>query len=152
MRTAKTLIRLGGCPGWSKTSLMPFCWFCHEAAHMAFNSIKTYSVVIFWPQNKCPPPWILKIAKSYGANQNLLSIHKKEIWIWHKTHGKILFKKSICYVDFREEVTHLVVGNPIGKKDVFFFTFDGNIEYIILLVLILFLDMWQNTYGWMPSL
>ena len=35
MRTAKTLIRLGGCPGWSESSLgaQSFCWFCHEAAH-----------------------------------------------------------------------------------------------------------------------
>ena len=36
MRTAKTLIRLGGCPGWSESSLgaQPFCWFCHVAAHI----------------------------------------------------------------------------------------------------------------------
>ena len=37
MRTTKTLIRLGGCPGWSESSLgtQPFCWFffCHVAAH-----------------------------------------------------------------------------------------------------------------------
>ena len=36
MWTVKTLIRLGGCPGWSESSLgaQSFCWFCHEAAHM----------------------------------------------------------------------------------------------------------------------
>ena len=30
MQTAKTLIRLGGCPGWSESSLgaHSFCWFC----------------------------------------------------------------------------------------------------------------------------
>ena len=35
-RTAKTLIRLGGCPGWSESLLgaHAFCWFCHEAAHI----------------------------------------------------------------------------------------------------------------------
>ena len=35
-RTAKTLIRLGGCPGWSESSLdaQSFCWFCHVAAHL----------------------------------------------------------------------------------------------------------------------
>ena len=35
MRTAKTLIRLGGCPGWSASSLgaHSFCWFCHVTAH-----------------------------------------------------------------------------------------------------------------------
>ena len=38
MRTAKSLIRLGGCPGWSESSLgaQPHCWFCHEVAHMTF--------------------------------------------------------------------------------------------------------------------
>ena len=37
MRTAKTLIRLGGYPGWSESSLgaHSFCWFCHVAAHIA---------------------------------------------------------------------------------------------------------------------
>ena len=38
-RTAKTLIRLGGCPGWSESSLdaESFCWFWHEAAHLLKN-------------------------------------------------------------------------------------------------------------------
>ena len=33
--SAKTLIRLDGCPGWSESSLgaYSFCWFCHVAAH-----------------------------------------------------------------------------------------------------------------------
>ena len=33
--TAKTLIRLGRCPGWSESSLgaHSFCWFCHVVAH-----------------------------------------------------------------------------------------------------------------------
>ena len=36
MGTAKTLIRLGGCPGWSDPSLgaQSLCWFCHVAAHL----------------------------------------------------------------------------------------------------------------------
>ena len=36
MRTAKTLIRLGGCPGRSESSLgaQSFCWFCDDAAHV----------------------------------------------------------------------------------------------------------------------
>ena len=35
-RTAKILIRLGGCPGWSESSLgaQSHCWFCHEAAQI----------------------------------------------------------------------------------------------------------------------
>ena len=36
-RTAKTLIRLGGCPGWSESSLgaHTFCWFCRVAAQIS---------------------------------------------------------------------------------------------------------------------
>ena len=36
MRTAKTLIRLGRCPGWSESSLgaQSLCWFCHVAAQL----------------------------------------------------------------------------------------------------------------------
>ena len=43
MRTAKTLIRPGGCSGWSESLLgaQPFCWFCHEAAQ----------IVIIWMLN-----------------------------------------------------------------------------------------------------
>ena len=44
--TAKTLIRLGGCPGWSESSLgaQSLCWFCHEAVHI---SPKTKELRIF---------------------------------------------------------------------------------------------------------
>ena len=36
MRTAKALIRLGGCPGWSESSLgaQSLCWYCHVAAQL----------------------------------------------------------------------------------------------------------------------
>ena len=44
MRTVKTLIRLGGCPGWSESSLgaHSLCWFCHVTAHVAVYSSGTY--------------------------------------------------------------------------------------------------------------
>ena len=40
MRSAKTLIRPGGCPGWSASSLgaQPFWWFWHVAAHICLDS------------------------------------------------------------------------------------------------------------------
>ena len=39
MRRAKTLIKLGGCAGWSESSLgaQPFCWFCHVAGHTCIH-------------------------------------------------------------------------------------------------------------------
>ena len=35
-KKSKTLIRLGGFPGWPESSLdaQPFCWFCHVAAQI----------------------------------------------------------------------------------------------------------------------
>ena len=46
--TAKTLIRLGGCPGRSESSLgaQSFCWICHEAAHIMMQGT-AYSLKIF---------------------------------------------------------------------------------------------------------
>ena len=40
-RTAKSLIRLGGCPVWSESSLgaQSFYWCCHEAAHFLLHTI-----------------------------------------------------------------------------------------------------------------
>ena len=40
MWTEKTPIRLGGCPGWSESSLgsHSFCLFCHVAAHLLLTN------------------------------------------------------------------------------------------------------------------
>ena len=44
-RIAKALIRLGGCPGGSESSLgaQSFCWFCHEAAQLPLSR------AVWWP-------------------------------------------------------------------------------------------------------
>ena len=54
MRTAKTLIRLGGCPGWSESSLgaQSLCWFCHVAAHVNSRSWLGNNPV--WDYTVCP--------------------------------------------------------------------------------------------------
>ena len=51
---AKTLIRLGGCPGWSESSLgaQSLCWFCHVAAHIAPGHGHTTTWYKFWQQFK----------------------------------------------------------------------------------------------------
>ena len=48
MQTAKTLIRLGKCPGLSESSLgaHSFCWFCHVAAHLFYEEIKEVAILI----------------------------------------------------------------------------------------------------------
>ena len=45
LSSQRRLIRLGGCPGWSESSLgaQSFCWFCHEAAHIKDSRLKGYS-------------------------------------------------------------------------------------------------------------
>ena len=49
MRTAKTLIRLGGCPGCSESSLdaQPFCWFFHVVAHLSVVPCSFCARVVF---------------------------------------------------------------------------------------------------------
>ena len=54
MRTAKTLIRLGGCPGCSESSLgaQPHCLFCHEAAHLIkMNTFKLNIANIYFEKS-----------------------------------------------------------------------------------------------------
>ena len=51
MRTVKTLIRLGKCPGWSESSLsaQPHYWFCHVVAHIIMNcDIKRFTCISSW--------------------------------------------------------------------------------------------------------
>ena len=50
MRTAKTLNRLGGCPGWSESLLgaHSFYWFCHVAAQMYTRQIENFIKFKLW--------------------------------------------------------------------------------------------------------
>ena len=52
MRTAKTLIRWGGCPGWSESSLgaQSVCWFCHVVAHYTSGLAKQtlFLLILFY--------------------------------------------------------------------------------------------------------
>ena len=66
MRTAKTLIRLGGCPGWirpvwSESSLgaHSFCWFCHVAAHIEENDV----AIVVGSQNNVSMSCIFSVRK-----------------------------------------------------------------------------------------
>ena len=46
MRTAKTLIRLGGCPGWSESSLGAHSFFCFVRSRLKWWNIRIYSFSI----------------------------------------------------------------------------------------------------------
>ena len=73
----KILIRLGGCTGWSESSLgaHSLCWFCHEVAQ-------------FWTMKReitsNYPPWkILEPPHSISTNniwKRIISHHKIQIW------------------------------------------------------------------------
>ena len=48
--TGKTLIRLGGCPGWSESSLgrQSLCWFCHVVARVMYIVKENNKKIIMW--------------------------------------------------------------------------------------------------------
>ena len=73
-RTAKTLIRLGGCPGWSESllSALSFCWFCHEAAHLCSISFDLDSLLCV--------ALCLMIFKVSGAQRNYCYLTTFEQW------------------------------------------------------------------------
>ena len=63
----RRLIRLGGCPGWSESSLgaQSFCWFCHEVAHPKVLTDRSGQTV--WtqmsPRTTKPTKWHMRPAK-----------------------------------------------------------------------------------------
>ena len=54
---AKTLIRPGGCPGWSEPSLGAHCWFCHAAVHIQTNKNKAIPSSGISPLHKNKEQW-----------------------------------------------------------------------------------------------
>ena len=69
MRTAKTLIGLGGCPVWSESSLgaHTFCWFCHVALTCC-----RYSLLDIWPRSKCSYVFTEKVSKLSFSHHRML--------------------------------------------------------------------------------
>ena len=49
LSTQRRLIRLGGCPGWSESSLgaRSFCWFCHIAAQIRWLLSKVRVKILY---------------------------------------------------------------------------------------------------------
>ena len=89
MRTAKTLIRLGGCPGWSESSLgaHSFCWFCQVTAHMfLWRTAKNYPSIII----KYTPSVLLYICMEFKVCPLLPSHdeHWKSVSLFQPPHDK----------------------------------------------------------------
>ena len=73
-----------------------------------------------------------------------------EMYLYLLDESKL--KNSQKSIIFQYQVTKLVLlGSPNPKKWLNF-GFVGIFEYIILPMLIIFLGMCPNSYGWMPSL
>ena len=86
MRTVKTLIRLGGCPGWSESSqgANSFCWFCHVVAHISKRFSRngeqcrpwsncSFESSLIWFYTVCPNPSVQNVrifmVRTYSAKE-----------------------------------------------------------------------------------
>ena len=67
--------------------------------------------------------------------------------VWHAPQNPI----SLCHRKSPSLIKELLLGNP-KPKNMLIFRFVCIFEYIILLMLIVFLNMCLNLYGWMPCL
>ena len=84
------LIRLGGCPSWSESSLgaKSLCWFCHVAAHLVLdNALDTTSPT----QMESDPVWIEKNLK-FSKERKSIKIGNIKIIV--------PLKDSFCGIDF----------------------------------------------------
>ena len=100
MRTAKSLIRLGGCPGWSESSLgaHSLCWFCHVAAHISQITSNEKDFAI--------KHWLNIITKATKKGQRSLTWVQTRIYFvylpWTRSHMsyfgvKVILKCDIWY-------------------------------------------------------
>ena len=88
-RTAKTLIRLGGCPGWSEFLLgaQSFCWFCHIAVQTAILSVALV------PSNSLFGSFSSKVSSSLADFRILASAY-------FTRHTSRLFRKPYSPISF----------------------------------------------------
>ena len=86
--TVKTLIRLGGCPGWSESLLgaQLFCWFCHEVAHIIYSGKE-----IHWKLT-LQQKWISTNIRNLFPGKTSFS---GQNFLWRKTG--YMCKVSICW-------------------------------------------------------
>ena len=129
-----TQIRLGGCPGWSESSLgaQPHCWFCHEAAQVlsgnrAFQVIQSVWVKDNWAaswqnqQSECAPsedsdqpehpPSLIRVFAVRMKKARILSYPlsaQRRLWSdWADAQADLsLHWAHMPFLWFRHEVAH----------------------------------------------
>ena len=93
-RTAKTLIRLGGCPGWSESSLgaQSLCWFCHVAAQVytVYKLIKRNETTLWFFYYVA-----VKYARKSGNEWHAVSYDVKENAIFVQSTSQIKYRTSV---------------------------------------------------------
>ena len=83
---AWTPIRLGGCPGWSESSLgaNSFCWFCHVVAQIVTAGLEKSTCLLYW---------LYVLSKFKLLNFLTVKLNKSKIW-WN------LWLFSFCFITF----------------------------------------------------
>ena len=70
MRTTKSLIRLGGCPGWSSLGAHSLCRFCHVAAQIFFCEDHLWHYLKGVPlSRKCHSQWLQSTLSAYSRRK-----------------------------------------------------------------------------------
>ena len=86
--TAKMLIRLGGCPVWSESSLgaHSLCWFCHEAAQMFWLQWSKWDVYYVNLHCFCHvyAPEIKNATNVDSKSRENITFHRPKIYVYFR--------------------------------------------------------------------
>ena len=105
----RRLIRLGGCPGCSESSLgtQSFCWFCHAAAHL----------FLLMRRQLCPPPHT-----HIFCGENVAKCHQNLLFLSKVKDQSCEFQLSLdIYLNeygisiFEENASFLVFNGPFSS-------------------------------------
>ena len=103
-RTAKTLIKLGACPGWPESSLgaQPLCWFCHVAVHFCFTDQKSFKICCNFIQGT-------------ERHRQMFTLSENGVEIWHFACRDYTWKSS----SFKLGIAFTVIKNSLSytKQD-----------------------------------
>ena len=145
MRTAKTQNRLGGCPGWSESSLgaHSLCWFCRVVAHMGFprSNHMEILVAVFRKLYVTPLPHAKKIKVTYS---NIFRLYKF-LFLLHNVLSYVLAFFRLCWIwilwwylvlDEKKKVVFTVTcpKNWVGRSEFFIYLFFFVYYYFILFI------------------
>ena len=120
MRSVKTLIRLGGCPGWSESSLgaHSLCWFCHVAAHIYMYGASIYLRTLVrnpvwkkvwnprcWVWRRHQNTWTMLVCKSYNSEEDSLDWSDSQDWIVIVT---VVIDSHSCFLIELTDCNHVI--------------------------------------------